>query len=58
MMIIPLSFYFFGKWVAYKEDATLTMFRDKSALYGKEKAPGEPPSWPKPFGIANGTFTI
>ncbi|KAG7211163.1 hypothetical protein KM043_010487 [Ampulex compressa] len=28
------------------EAERMTYFRDKSALYGRELAPGEPPSWP------------
>jgi len=28
------------------ESERMTTFRDKSALYGRELKPGEPPSWP------------
>ncbi|KAK0181153.1 hypothetical protein PV327_003459 [Microctonus hyperodae] len=29
-----------------QEDFRMGRFRDKSALYGRELKPGEPPSWP------------
>ncbi|XP_043461181.1 uncharacterized protein LOC122497880 [Leptopilina heterotoma] len=29
-----------------KEAERMTRFRDKSALFGRKLAPGEPPSWP------------
>lgn len=30
----------------YVSDLTMSSYRDKSALYGRELKPGEPPSWP------------
>ena len=30
----------------YYSGLTMSSFRDKSALYGRELKPGEPPSWP------------
>ncbi|CAK9802609.1 hypothetical protein ANTPLA_LOCUS3243 [Anthophora plagiata] len=35
-----------GKYCDKKVSLSMTRFRDKSALYGKELKPGEPPSWP------------
>lgn len=35
-------------YVLQKRDSELmTIYRDKSALFGKELRPGEPPSWPQ-----------
>ncbi|XP_076546235.1 NADH dehydrogenase [ubiquinone] 1 beta subcomplex subunit 1 [Osmia lignaria lignaria] len=34
-------------WVVNRlETERLTSYRDKSALFGRELKPGEPPSWP------------
>lgn len=30
----------------YYSEVAMSSFRDKSALYGRELKPGEPPSWP------------
>lgn len=45
-MIIPFSGFFIGKYFEDKETERMTRFRDKSALYGRERAPGEKPTWP------------
>ncbi|XP_015607367.1 uncharacterized protein LOC107273551 [Cephus cinctus] len=44
-IIIPTLGFIGGLYLERLEDERWTMFRDKSALYGKPKAPGEPPSW-------------
>ncbi|XP_015171491.1 PREDICTED: NADH dehydrogenase [ubiquinone] 1 beta subcomplex subunit 1 [Polistes dominula] len=44
--LIPLTGFIFGSYLDRQENLRLTKFRDKSALYGRELAPGEPPSWP------------
>ncbi|XP_015517076.1 NADH dehydrogenase [ubiquinone] 1 beta subcomplex subunit 1 [Neodiprion pinetum] len=46
LMVVPLTGYAFGSWIDRQESLRMTRFRDKSALYGRTLAPGEPPSWP------------
>lgn len=36
----------FGAFLDRKETERMTLFRDKSALYGRVLKEGEPPSWP------------
>jgi NADH dehydrogenase (ubiquinone) 1 beta subcomplex subunit 1 len=43
---IPLTGFMIGWWLDRKETERMTMFRDKSALFGRELKPGEKPSWP------------
>ncbi|KAI4482886.1 hypothetical protein M0804_008739 [Polistes exclamans] len=45
-IVIPISGFIFGSILDHYDNLRLTKFRDKSALYGRELAPGEPPSWP------------
>ncbi|XP_076649129.1 NADH dehydrogenase [ubiquinone] 1 beta subcomplex subunit 1 [Halictus rubicundus] len=35
-----------GWCIDRSESLRMTRFRDKSALFGRELKPGEPPSWP------------
>lgn len=44
--LLPLSGFAFGWFLDIKETERMTMFRDKSALYGGRVKPGDPPSWP------------
>lgn len=37
---------YFGKFLDDKETERMTLFRDKSALYGGMVKSGEKPSWP------------
>ncbi|XP_055531380.1 NADH dehydrogenase [ubiquinone] 1 beta subcomplex subunit 1 [Wyeomyia smithii] len=46
LMLIPLSGFAFGWFLDNKETERMTMFRDKSALYGRVLKEGEQPSWP------------
>lgn len=41
--VIPL--YFIGNWAMEREFQRWTKFKDRSALYGGMKGPGEAPSW-------------
>ncbi|KAG8224234.1 hypothetical protein J437_LFUL002690 [Ladona fulva] len=43
---LPFTGYFIGKYLDNLETERMTLFRDKSALYGRELQPGEKPSWP------------
>ncbi|XP_062558634.1 NADH dehydrogenase [ubiquinone] 1 beta subcomplex subunit 1 [Armigeres subalbatus] len=43
---IPLTGYGIGWFLDNKETERMTMFRDKSALYGRVLKEGEKPSWP------------
>ncbi|KAK4297058.1 hypothetical protein Pmani_030488 [Petrolisthes manimaculis] len=43
---VPVIFFFIGSRLDRTETLRMTMFRDKSALYGRELAEGEKPSWP------------
>lgn len=45
-LLLPLAGFMLGFYADKQETLRLTKFRDKSALYGRELAPGEPPSWP------------
>ena len=42
-VIVPV--YFIGEWASEREFQRWTKFRDRSALYGGMKGPGEEPSW-------------
>ncbi|XP_020711721.1 NADH dehydrogenase [ubiquinone] 1 beta subcomplex subunit 1 [Athalia rosae] len=42
----PAAGFVFGCWLDRLETLRMTRFRDKSALYGRTLAPGEPHSWP------------
>lgn len=44
--IFALTGFGFGAYLDYKETLRMTLFRDKSALYGRELLEGEQPSWP------------
>ncbi|ODM95279.1 NADH dehydrogenase [ubiquinone] 1 beta subcomplex subunit 1 [Orchesella cincta] len=43
---IPATGFLLGSWLDRKEVENSTDFRDKSALFGGRRKPGEPPSWP------------
>lgn len=44
---IPLTIgALFGKFLDDKETERMSLFRDRSALYGGMVKPGEKPSWP------------
>lgn len=45
-LIFPISGFLIGHKLDLMETERMTMFRDKSALFGRELKPGEPPSWP------------
>ncbi|XP_077254542.1 NADH dehydrogenase [ubiquinone] 1 beta subcomplex subunit 1 [Temnothorax americanus] len=45
-LIFPITGWMIGHKLEKLETERMTMFRDKSALYGRELKPGEPPSWP------------
>ncbi|XP_026474247.1 uncharacterized protein LOC113377983 [Ctenocephalides felis] len=45
-MIVPLAGFYLGKLIDDSETRRMTLFRDKSALYGGRVKPGDPPSWP------------
>ncbi|XP_047357945.1 NADH dehydrogenase [ubiquinone] 1 beta subcomplex subunit 1 [Vespa velutina] len=45
-LILPITGFIIGSYLDNQEDLRLTKFRDKSALYGRELAPGESHSWP------------
>ncbi|XP_014483581.1 PREDICTED: NADH dehydrogenase [ubiquinone] 1 beta subcomplex subunit 1 [Dinoponera quadriceps] len=45
-LILPFGGFYIGHQIDLMETKRMTMFRDKSALYGREMKPGEPPSWP------------
>lgn len=44
LLAIPL--FLTGKYIDDLETLRYTRFRDKSALYGGQLKPGDPPSWP------------
>ncbi|XP_049536742.1 uncharacterized protein LOC126572989 [Anopheles aquasalis] len=44
--VLPLIGYGFGMFLDNKETERMTLFRDKSALYGRVLKEGEKPSWP------------
>lgn len=44
--VVPLSGFFFGKFLDDQETLRMTSFRDKSALFGGKVKEGDPPSWP------------
>ncbi|XP_058455924.1 NADH dehydrogenase [ubiquinone] 1 beta subcomplex subunit 1 [Malaya genurostris] len=46
LVFIPLAGFGFGWFLDCKETERMTMFRDKSALYGRILKEGEKPSWP------------
>ncbi|XP_059609464.1 NADH dehydrogenase [ubiquinone] 1 beta subcomplex subunit 1 [Phlebotomus argentipes] len=43
---VPMTGFCIGWFLDYQETLRMTRFRDKSALYGRELAPGEQPTWP------------
>lgn len=45
-LALPLTFGMFGKYLDDQETLRMTLFRDKSALYGRTLKEGEKPSWP------------
>lgn len=45
-LVFPLTGFLIGYKLDLMETERMTMFRDKSALYGRELKPGEPPTWP------------
>ncbi|XP_066144302.1 NADH dehydrogenase [ubiquinone] 1 beta subcomplex subunit 1 [Euwallacea fornicatus] len=45
-MAFPLLGYLFGKYIDRSESERLSLFRDKSALYGRVLKEGEKPTWP------------
>ncbi|KYN34095.1 NADH dehydrogenase [ubiquinone] 1 beta subcomplex subunit 1 [Trachymyrmex septentrionalis] len=45
-LIFPFAGFMIGHKIDKMETERMTTFRDKSALYGRELKPGEPPSWP------------
>lgn len=44
--LMPVAFGMFGKFLDDQETLRMTMFRDKSALFGRTLKDGEQPSWP------------
>lgn len=44
--ILPFTGFMIGWWLDNKETERHTLFRDKSALYGRVLDEGEKPSWP------------
>ena len=44
--IVPLACFFGGWYLDKLDDERMTMFRNKSALYGRELKPGEKQPWP------------
>uniref|UniRef100_A0A182N133 NADH dehydrogenase [ubiquinone] 1 beta subcomplex subunit 1 n=1 Tax=Anopheles dirus TaxID=7168 RepID=A0A182N133_9DIPT len=44
--VVPLFGFGVGWFLDRKETERMTMFRDKSALYGRTLKEGEKPSWP------------
>lgn len=43
---LPLTGFLIGCYLDRKETERMTLFRDKSALYGRQLKAGEQPSWP------------
>nr|XP_050857646.1 NADH dehydrogenase [ubiquinone] 1 beta subcomplex subunit 1 [Vespula vulgaris]XP_050857647.1 NADH dehydrogenase [ubiquinone] 1 beta subcomplex subunit 1 [Vespula vulgaris]XP_050857648.1 NADH dehydrogenase [ubiquinone] 1 beta subcomplex subunit 1 [Vespula vulgaris]XP_050857649.1 NADH dehydrogenase [ubiquinone] 1 beta subcomplex subunit 1 [Vespula vulgaris] len=43
---LPITGFLIGSYLDHQENLRLTKFRDKSALYGREVASGQPHSWP------------
>ncbi|EFA01357.1 uncharacterized protein LOC100141571 [Tribolium castaneum] len=46
LIAFPAFGFAFGWYLDRKETERLTLFRDKSALYGRVLKEGEAPSWP------------
>lgn len=46
VLVFPFTGFLIGHKIDKLDNEKMTMFRDKSALYGRELKPGEPPSWP------------
>lgn len=42
---LPLTGFYLGLFLEHKETERMSMFRDKSALYGGRLKEGEKPSW-------------
>lgn len=38
-----------GAYLDYRESLRMSLFRDKSALYGRPRKEGEEPSWPTTY---------
>jgi len=45
LALIPFAGFLIGHIFDKIQEKRMTTFRDKSALYGRELKPGEPPSW-------------
>lgn len=45
-LLFPFLGFYLGHLLDKAETERMTLFRDKSALYGRELAEGEKPSWP------------
>ncbi|CAG9768115.1 unnamed protein product [Ceutorhynchus assimilis] len=45
-VFVPASGMLLGWYLDRKETERLVLFRDKTALYGRELQAGEKPSWP------------
>ncbi len=43
--LIPIAGYYFGKYLDDSERDRSISYRDKSALFGGNVKPGDPPSW-------------
>ncbi|KDR07695.1 hypothetical protein L798_02749 [Zootermopsis nevadensis] len=43
---VPMTGFMLGWWLDRMETERMTLFRDKSALFGRELKPGDKPSWP------------
>lgn len=46
---VPIIGMAIGGYLDYQANLSMTKYRDKSALYGRELKPGEPPSWPTTY---------
>lgn len=44
--LLPLTGFAIGWYLDAKETERMTLFRDKSVLYGGRTKPGDLPSWP------------
>lgn len=44
--VVPFAGFLFGWYLDIRETERYSLFRDKSALYGRELKEGEKPSWP------------
>ncbi|KAL1500970.1 hypothetical protein ABEB36_006380 [Hypothenemus hampei] len=46
LISVPLAAYAFGYYLDRQETERLSLFRDKSDLYGRVLKEGEQPTWP------------